>query len=708
MEIDISATSADGALSLVISEPTGSGKPGTTLYELEAPSDLSGWVFFSAPEDAYLLPNTSYLVRIDITSGSVTIDFTNSTDESDLGLPGWSVADHIWSSSGPGQGLSWTSIGTNLYAITVRGSETVDNYGDSSFTAGFVRFSRRTGESPTVQGVVNDGTDVDWFETSLDFDYGGRYRIDVDPSGLTYADDIGVRAFYLDNPHHSSGVVELELESVTDPPEGYYSWHFVAPNNFGPYIEVSTDNGTVGAYAIRVAYDPDRTWTGTEIARGDLPHDDTTWATIEVDGEVADLGVYHYYEDHDWFAVDLEEDTSYLFMAIATGHYNDYMNPAIKLYDNAGNELESDYISFEDSTSTSVSINYEVPTGEGGTYYLDVTNAQLWDDPVKMGIVGITEPLVLFSPFLATRYYLIASTVNNDMRSLRSVPANADPRILNRRPVSLVERSGLEEHIAAFDSDSEDSITGYEIRGGADQDLFAISNAGVLSMTIVPDFDVPSDANMDNVYEVQVGVTSGSGARERSTIADFTITVTDDDTELETVLVSNTGRRNDGSATVNNSDSALRIPTGGNPDGYVIQSVALRFWEALENPTGVRVSLWSSHTPRENARPNSEVFAFTNPSGIGARLTEFTAPPETVLEADTSYWIMIERTGETAVKFLETRAESEDSISAAGWVIGSLRFYRPRNMDGHWTNRKVKSDGDQLKLRVIGYPVNAD
>ena len=49
---------------------------------------------------------------------------------------------------------------------------------------------------------------------------------------------------------------------------------------------------------IRVVYDPDRNWTGTEVTRGDLPHDDTTWATIDVDGGEADQGVYHYYEDH--------------------------------------------------------------------------------------------------------------------------------------------------------------------------------------------------------------------------------------------------------------------------------------------------------------------------------------------------------------------------------------------------------------------------
>ena len=227
-------------------------------------------------------------------------------------------------------------------------------------------------------------------------------------------------------------------------------------------------------------------------------------------------------------------------------------------------------------------------------------------------------------------------------------------------------------------------------------------------MTITPDFEVPADADMDNVYEVRVEATSGSGDRERSTTANFVVTVTDNESEAERVLVSNTGNRNAGGATVNNSDSALRIHTGSNSDGYVIQGVALRFREALEDPTGVRVSWWSSHKPGQYERPNSEIFAFANPASIEARLTEFPAPPNKVLEPDTDHWIMIERTGDTAVEFLETGVNSEDLISATNWDIGDRRFHRTRNMNGPWTNRKVKSDRDQLKLRVIGYEASSE
>ena len=702
VEMTIQGASTDAAVSLEIIQPTTNGRPGSTLYELETPSNLEGRVFFSAPEYALLAPNTDYMVLIDVTAGSVTFKTTASTDESDLGLAGWSITDNFWTSSGPLQGLNWDADTSFLFAITVKGKEAPDKIGEDSFTSGYLAFSRYTGESPTINGIINDATDTDWFDTSLSFDAGGRYRIDVMPLSLSNDDDIGVRAFYLDNPHLNSGVVEVDVESVASPPTGYVSWYFEPGRNYGPFIEVYADNGTTGYYAIRVVYDPDRIWTGTEVVRGDLYHDDTTWATITVDDTETDMGVYHYYEDHDWFAVELEEDSNYLFQAIAAGAYSSYINPAIRLYDSGGIELESDHISHGDETSTSVSIVHRVGTGEDGTYYIDVTNAVMWDDPDKIDNVGATGPIELFSPFPNTRYFVLASSIGG-RRSIRGAPRNVHPRILNRSSATFVENASVQEFIKAMDSDGQDSVTGYEITGGADEGLFTISSEGVLELPFIPDFEAPVDENRDNVYEVQVRVTSGAGDRELSDTVDFRIAITDDDTEPETVLVSNIGQAVKGNATVNHSDSAIRIYTGANSEGYVIHSVALEFAEALADPSGVKVSLWSNHRPGRWDRPKAEVFAFTNPSSIEARLTEFTVPEDTAVEADTSYWIMIERTGDTAIRFAETASDSQDSISEPGWNIGSLRFHRPRNMNGRWTNNKVKNDNDQLMLRVIGY-----
>ena len=83
--------------------------------------------------------------------------------------------------------------------------------------------------------------------------------------------------------------------------------------------------------------------------------------------------------------------------------------------------------------------------------------------------------------------------------------------------------------VTATDDDPEDSITGYEISGGADAASFSIDNAGELSFNTAPDFEAPGSADNDNVYAIEVTATSGVGEREETTAqpAAVTITVTD-------------------------------------------------------------------------------------------------------------------------------------------------------------------------------------
>ena len=374
------------------------------------------------------------------------------------------------------------------------------------------------------------------------------------------------------------------------------------------------------------------------------------------------------------------------------------MYPALRLHDDDGTELA---VSYGSGTAAAV-INHEVGAEERGTYYLNVTSAELHDADADLEAAGITDPVETHSPFLKLRYYVTATEVGGD-RNLRSPPANAEPRIYNWTSVTLRENAEFTEYITAYDHDAQDTVTSYGISGGADQDLFAINEEGVLSMTVTPDYEVPVDADTDNRYDVQVEVTSGVGVRERSSTAVFAITVTDDDSESESVLVSNTGKRAKSRATVHHADSAIRIITGPNPEGYVLYSVALRFAEVPSNLSDVQVSLWSKGTVRSNLpRPEAELFAFTNPSTIGAGLAEFTAPQGTVLDPLTGYYVVIENGGDAPIRLWETGADGEDAISAAGWSIGNIRLFRPKHLTGRW-NRRVDSEGDQILLRVIGY-----
>ncbi|MDP1929797.1 MAG: DUF4347 domain-containing protein [Thiobacillus sp.] len=61
-------------------------------------------------------------------------------------------------------------------------------------------------------------------------------------------------------------------------------------------------------------------------------------------------------------------------------------------------------------------------------------------------------------------------------------------------------------------SDMESDTLGFSISGGADAAWFTIdSSSGLLSLNFVPDYEIPKDANLDNLYEVTVTVSDGNG-----------------------------------------------------------------------------------------------------------------------------------------------------------------------------------------------------
>ena len=62
--------------------------------------------------------------------------------------------------------------------------------------------------------------------------------------------------------------------------------------------------------------------------------------------------------------------------------------------------------------------------------------------------------------------------------------------------------------VSATDSDG-DPLT-YTINGGEDRLLFNITSTGVVTFILVPDFEVPNDANSDNIYVLTVNVSDGT------------------------------------------------------------------------------------------------------------------------------------------------------------------------------------------------------
>jgi hypothetical protein len=73
--------------------------------------------------------------------------------------------------------------------------------------------------------------------------------------------------------------------------------------------------------------------------------------------------------------------------------------------------------------------------------------------------------------------------------------------------------------VTATDTDVPAQALSYSISGGADQAHFSIHSAtGVLTFNTAPNFEAPGDADSNNVYEVTVSVTDGTGGTDTQAI----------------------------------------------------------------------------------------------------------------------------------------------------------------------------------------------
>src|SRR5689334_17109037 len=87
---------------------------------------------------------------------------------------------------------------------------------------------------------------------------------------------------------------------------------------------------------------------------------------------------------------------------------------------------------------------------------------------------------------------------------------------------SVPENTTAVTTVTATDPDAGATIT-FSITGGADAAKFAITTGGVLSFLVAPNFEAPTDAGANNVYDVTVQASDGLGGTTTQAIA---VTVT--------------------------------------------------------------------------------------------------------------------------------------------------------------------------------------
>ena len=132
--------------------------------------------------------------------------------------------------------------------------------------------------------------------------------------------------------------------------------------------------------------------------------------------------------------------------------------------------------------------------------------------------------------------YTVTDTKGGSASSSVAISVNAiqdAPTIDSDGTVSLDENNTAVISVSGNDVDEDTLI--YSISGGSDGDLFQIdSSSGELSLLNKADFELPSDADTDNKYEVEVTVDDGNG---NTVSQNLVVTVTDKDSVLSLIHI---------------------------------------------------------------------------------------------------------------------------------------------------------------------------
>ena len=195
----------------------------------------------------------------------------------------------------------------------------------------------------------------------------------------------------------------------------------------------------------------------------------------------------------------------------------------------------------------------------------------------------------------------------------------------------------------------------------------------------------PADADANaNGHQVNLGVgdtriTVEVTAEDDNATETYTVTV-NRAAQQQTAgptLVSNTGQATARSFPLSDSGIsklAQRFTTGSNEGGYRLTSIGVEFGNVPAASSEVVVTI--RHPEGQYFYPADTVFAtLTNPATFTANaVNTFTAPPNTVLAASTTYYVHVELAASATsdVSIGGTQSTDEDPDAAEGWSIPNV------------------------------------
>ena len=424
--------------------------------------------------------------------------------------------------------LSSTRIAENTGANALVGMLSNTDMG------GMYTYSLVDGQGDTNNGSFNiSGTSL---RLTASADYEALVRGDGRRSVATYSVRINVN----DRTADYARKITIMVTDVNETPTASDTTFVVAENSA---------NGT--AVGTMVATDPDPATNVFDVpnVNGALTHAITGGNTGDVfainptTGEITVAG-----------ALDYETTTSYsLMVTVSDGGSSSLSDTAtltITVTDVneyapvfAGGTVAT--VSYAENATTAVTtvtatdadagqtITLALSGDDGGLFsittagILTFNTAPDYEIPADMGTDNMYEVTITATdngtPAMATTQALTITVtdVNDNAPVFTSVATMVD----------VAEGTTAVTRVAATDADAGQTVT--FTLSGADAGLFSISQAGELTFNIAPDYEMPTDVGMDNVYEVTITATD-NGTPTMATTQALTITVTDEDEVVTT------------------------------------------------------------------------------------------------------------------------------------------------------------------------------
>ncbi|MDB5339009.1 MAG: hypothetical protein JWN70_4628 [Planctomycetaceae bacterium] len=150
-------------------------------------------------------------------------------------------------------------------------------------------------------------------------------------------------------------------------------------------------------------------------------------------------------------------------------------------------------------------------TGAGGLTFIAPPNFETPSDSGSNNVYDIE--VTADDGQGGTTKQIIAVTVTN---------VNEPPVFSSSTTFNVAENSTDVGKTVATDEDAGQTVS-YSLSGGSDQGKFSITSVGELTFITSPNFEIPTDSDLDNVYNVQVMASDGNGG---TTLQDIAVTVT--------------------------------------------------------------------------------------------------------------------------------------------------------------------------------------